>query len=220
MTRLDPTCNERLHTERRERRRNPAWSDQAAGYWDSVLEARIVKVMPGEHRLGDRADEWLATVLGSCVSACIRDPERGIGGLNHFMLPGAARSGWAGATNGMRYGHFAMEKLLNDLIKAGAARERLEIKLFGGANVLESSLKIGDTNVAFVRRYLQDERLAIAAEDLGGTWPRRILFNAVTGRVLRLELKRDTDRLVFAEEISLRRRLQARRVEGTVELFE
>ena len=189
-------------------------------YYDPQIKGMVVKVLPGEHYVTEKPDEVLVTVLGSCVSACIRDPLREVGGMNHFMLPGEARGRWGEATHEMRYGQFAMEQLINDVLKRGARRERLEVKLFGGANVIQSSLRIGSSNAEFARTFMREEQLKIAAEDLEGEFPRRIHYFPMTGRVQRLEMRRDPDRQVFDGELSYRDRLRKQKVEGDVELFE
>jgi chemotaxis protein CheD len=140
--------------------------------------------------------------------------------MNHFMLPGEARDGWGEASSEMRYGQFAMERLINDILMHGGRRERLEAKLFGGANVIRSSLRIGTSNAEFVRRFMRAERLVIAAEDLEGEFPRRIHYFPSTGRVQRLELRREPDRFVFDSELLYREHLKEQTVEGAIELFE
>ena len=189
-------------------------------YWDNSLDAYVVKVLPGEHYVTRAGDEAISTVLGSCVAACIRDPVAMVGGMNHFMLPGEVRGTWSGATNEMRYGQFAMEKLINDIMRCGGRRERLEVKLFGGANVMHSSMKIGDSNAEFVLSFMKTEGLTIAAQDLGGDAARRINFFPLTGRVFRLELRRQPDVEVFETELSYRDRLRQQDVGGSIELFD
>lgn len=190
-------------------------------YYDPDFAAMAVKVLPGEHFVTADPALMLVTVLGSCVAACIRDPVIGVGGMNHFMLPGEARPSWREANSSMRYGHFAMEQLINDILAHGGRRDRLEIKLFGGANVLQTTgLKIGNDNIAFVHAYLTDENLQIAAEDLGGKHPRRVHYFPMTGRVFRLVLKREPDNEVFRRELTYREKLRQQAVEGSIELFE
>jgi chemotaxis protein CheD len=189
-------------------------------YWDNSLDAYVVKVLPGEHYVTRAGDEAISTVLGSCVAACIRDPVAMVGGMNHFMLPGEVRGTWSGATNEMRYGQFAMEKLINDIMRCGGRRERLEVKLFGGANVMHSSMKIGDSNAEFVLSFMKTEGLTVAAQDLGGDAARRINFFPLTGRVFRLELRRQPDVEVFEAELSYRDRLRQQDVGGSIELFD
>jgi chemotaxis protein CheD len=124
----------------------------------------------------------------------------------------------------MRYGNHAMEELINDLLRRGARRDSLEIKVFGGGNVVASmntgtTMPVGDRNAAFVRRYLSEEGFQICAEDLGGPHPRRIHFFPRIGKVVRLFLKKDVERAVLTRELSYRTRLKDVPVEGDVELF-
>jgi len=153
-------------------------------YFDRDHGTMAVKILPGEFYVSTRG-EIIVTVLGSCVSACIRDRELGIGGMNHFMLPhGHPDSRWAQClSQAARYGTFAMESLLNEMYKLGAKRERLEIKVVGGGRVLVQMSDIGSRNATFVREFLRTEKLPIAGEDLGGDWPRKVVYMPETGRV-------------------------------------
>ncbi len=190
-------------------------------WFDPTFKIMAVKVLPGEHYVSTAGQEMVVTVLGSCVAACVWDPHHRIGGMNHFMLPDSGSD--VPVDKSMRYGNFAMEELLNDVLRRGARREALEIKVFGGGNVLPSigntTVPIGDRNAAFVRRYLREEGYRIAAEDLGGIHPRRIHFFPRLGKVIRLFLKKDVERAVLNRELSYRSRLQEVPVEGEVELF-
>jgi chemotaxis protein CheD len=158
-------------------------------------------------------------VLGSCVAACIRDPLAGIGGMNHFMLPSHKSGDWGGDLKSTRFGNFAMEKLINELIKAGCTRDRMEIKVFGGANVTESTNAVGSDNSAFVIRYLEAEGLRCAAQDLGGTLPRRINYYPATGRVVRRLLGMNERGVVDREEHDYGKRLLKQQPAGEIELF-
>ncbi|PWT71548.1 MAG: chemoreceptor glutamine deamidase CheD [Proteobacteria bacterium] len=179
----------------------------------------MVKVFPGEFHIARKADETLVTVLGSCVSACIRDPRNGIGGMNHFMLPSGEADAWGGASQSTRYGNFAMEKLINELIKAGCSRENMEIKVFGGGNVTTSSSMVGTKNANYVLRYLQAEGLKCAVQDLGGDYPRRIQYSPATGRVVRRLLGRTDTAWVAQEETKYARQLATEKVAGEIDLF-
>jgi chemotaxis protein CheD len=187
--------------------------DPSAGTW-------MVKVFPGEFYVTDRPDETLVTVLGSCVAACIRDPRRGIGGMNHFMLPQGRAGGWGRDSESARFGNFAMEKLINELMKLGCGRENLEIKVFGGGNVTESNIAVGTDNAQFVLRYLEAERLRCVAQDLGGRFPRRIHYSPATGRAVRRLLGRDASSAVARDELEHATRLSSRALGGEIELFE
>ncbi|WP_411837093.1 chemotaxis protein CheD [Paracoccus sp. ME4] len=139
---------------------------------------RVIHVVQGEHAISDSPDVVLTTVLGSCVSACIMDADRGIGGLNHFLLPDAGPGG-----PDIRYAAAAMEVLVNGLMRRGAVRGRMRAKLFGGARMMAGLPDIGQRNADAARRFLQDEGIALVASDLCGTQARRIRFWPVIGRV-------------------------------------
>ena len=165
-----------------------AGSDGVQRFWDAVNARWTVKVAPGEYYV-TRGDEVISTVLGSCISACIRDPVADVGGMNHFMLPecsyGGSDNQWLDPTAGLatRYGSYAMESLLNSLLRLGACRERLEIKLFGAGRMLTTLADVGQRNIEFVREYLKTEGLQAAAEDLGEIYPRRIAYFPASGKV-------------------------------------
>jgi chemotaxis protein CheD len=194
----------------------------AAGrrFFDSANSAWMVKVFPGEYYVTSKADEVLVTILGSCVSACIRDPRTGIGGMNHFMLAQGQEQSWGGDAQSTRYGNFAMEKLLNELLKAGCSRNSLEIKVFGGGNVTDTKNLIGTQNCEFVLRYLEGEGLTCAAQDLGGQYPRRIHYYPSTGRVVRRILAGTEKSMIVREESEYAGRLSSRKIAGDIELFE
>ena len=191
----------------------------ARRYFDPAQGSWIVKVLPGEFYVTPKSDEVIATILGSCVSACIRDRHVGIGGMNHFMLPLAHERGWGDDPQSTRYGNFAMEKLINELIKSGCSRERMEIKVFGGGNVTDSNQLIGTQNAEFVLRYLQAEGLTCAAQDLGGQLPRRIHYFPQTGRVVRRILGGSDKAVIAREESAYANRLSTTRTSGEIQLF-
>lgn len=188
-------------------------------FYDAVNGCWIVKVFPGEYYVTNRPDESVVTVLGSCVTACIRDPVAGVGGMNHFMLPYSELGTWGDTARSTRFGNFAMEKLINGLIKAGCARERMEIKVFGGANVTETGNEVGTDNSTFVLRYLASEGLCCAVRDLGGTLPRRLHYDPMTGRVVRRLLGLGEAPAVRREEDGFASRLVAQAPCGDIELF-
>lgn len=196
-----------------------AWDDGRRRYFDAGLGMTVVQVLQGDHYVTSRKDEVLTTVLGSCISACIRDPLLGCGGMNHFLLPDGGGADDSVSVR-MRYGAYAMERLINDILARGGRRERLEIKVFGGGNVVAGLGGVGHRNADFVEAYLEAERLAIAASHLRGTLPRRIQYVPRSGRVRLRELSTDTARDIAARE----RRRQVRVVQATaagdVELFD
>jgi len=173
-------------------------------FWDPQISSWNVKILPGEYYV-TRGEEAISTVLGSCISACACDPVKKVGGMNHFMLPEDASTGpnnWLDPSIGLatRYGSYAMESLINDLLKLGATRERLEIKVFGGGRVLSGVTDVGARNIAFVRSYLQLEGYRILAEDLGGTQPRKVIYFPTTGRVKMRRLRPVENRIISHHE--------------------
>lgn len=189
-------------------------------FFDAASSSWVVKVFPGEYYMTAKPDEVLVTVLGSCVSACIRDPHAGIGGMNHFMLPHSQAGSWAGDMQSSRFGNFAMEKLLNELLKAGCSRNSLEIKVFGGGNVTDSQNEIGTENSSFILRYLEAEGLRCTAQDLRGQLPRRIHYTPVTGKVLRRLLGTSDSFSVAREEKEYVSRLSQHSTGGEIQLFD
>lgn len=189
--------------------------------WDPRLRMYAVRVQPGECYTTAASDETIITVLGSCVSACIRDPRTGYGGLNHFMLPESETGEWSGVSAVLRYGNYAMEVLINAVLRTGCGREGLEIKLFGGANLNEGPSRVGSKNAAFVLKYLEDEGFSPVSVDLGGTHPRVIHYVPSTGTVRRIFRKRlEEDRIIAERERRYTRELVVKPPEGDIELFD
>ena len=188
--------------------------------FDPATNTWMVKIFPGEFYITANSDETLVTVLGSCVAACIRDPRLGIGGMNHFMLPQGRSGGWGKDAQSTRFGNFAMEKLINELLKAGCSRDSLEIKLFGGGNVTDSNIAVGSGNAEFALRYVEAERLRCVAQDLGGRFPRRIHYSPIDGKVVRRLLGREASGAVMREEMEHAQRLSTRAPAGEIELFD
>lgn len=192
------------------------------GYYDPKFNAQALKVLPGEY-LVTANDVMLVTVLGSCVSACIRDPLAGVGGMNHFMLPEAESEGRASSwgAESTRYGSYAMEMLINELLKRGASRSRLETKVFGGGAVLAGFThnNVGERNGRFVLDYLHNEGLSISGQDLFDVYPRRVHYFPRTGKVMVKRLPSANDTEVLASESLYRSRLKESPTTGSVELF-
>lgn len=200
--------------------RQPESDGQANNfYFDRSHDIEAAKVLPGEYFVTDK-DMLLVTVLGSCVSACIRDPLFGIGGMNHFMLPDAGRD--AGPLSASaRYGVFAMELLINQLLKRGARRSALEAKVFGGGNVLRglTQANVGQRNAGFVLKFLETENIPVRARDLGDAYPRKVYYFPRSGRVLVKKLRDMHNNTILERELDYGSRLQTTRVAGEVELF-
>ena len=190
-------------------------------YFDRTFDCEAAKISPGEYYYTDK-DMVIVTVLGSCVSACIRDTVTGIGGMNHFMLPdSAAADKDSPVSESMRYGTYAMEVLINQLLRNGARRENLEAKIFGGGNVLKSftTINVGDRNAIFVRKFLKEERIRVTSEDLLDIYPRKVYYFPKTGRVLVKKLKNmHNDTLVKREE-EYASKLKTTSVGGEIDLF-
>jgi len=192
-------------------------------YYDRTFDSDAAKILPGEYYFTHK-DMLIVTVLGSCVAACIRDRVSGIGGMNHFMLPygGDADSPVSAS---MRYGTYAMEILINQVLKAGAKRENLEAKVFGGGAVLRgfTAINVGERNAQFVREYLHAEQIRVIAEDLNSTYARKVYYFPRSGRVLVKKIDRMNNNTLANREQDYASRLQANAeanaVAGDVELF-
>lgn len=187
-------------------------------YYDRNFQADAAKILPGEYYVSAEG-MLLVTVLGSCVAACIRDVESGIGGMNHFMLPDDGGRETFGSS--ARYGTYAMEVLINHLLKKGARRNRMEAKVFGGGAVLASlsSSNVGIRNAEFVLEYLKTEKIPVVAKDLLDSYPRKVYFFPQSGRVLVKKLHRVHNETLFSRERDYKDRLSGAKVEGDVELF-
>ncbi len=156
--------------------------------FDRKFGKEIVVIQPGEHYVTTNPEEGIATVLGSCIAVCLTDTYARIRGMNHFMLPGDLRNEEIYRSRSGRYGMFAMETLINEMMKRGARREHLTAKMFGGAHLLNfrrTDGNISETNIVFARTYLAFEEIPIMATDVGGTTGRKIIFlDGEGGRVL------------------------------------
>ena len=195
---------------------------QPSQYYDPQFACDIVKIKPGEF-YATTQPLIIATVLGSCVSACIRDTARGGAGMNHFMLPQqsqTAREEPGGPAVALRYGVFAMESLINEFIKRGSQRRDLEAKVFGGASVMTFTHgDIGKLNAEFVLEYLALEGINIVAIDLGGPLPRRIMQFVDSGAVYVKYLARLKNNTIETREVAYARSLGRMREEVAVEMF-
>ena len=189
-------------------------------YFDSEHGIDAAKILPGEYYVTSR-DMVLVTVLGSCVCACIRDTQSGIGGMNHFMLPDAGTDQESPVSLSARYGAFAMEVLINSLISLGAQRSLLEAKVFGGGNVLPgmTTMNIGQRNADFALSFLGAEKIRIAARDLIDVYPRKVYFFPKSGKVLVKKLRNIHNDTIYQREIDYSTRLIKGEVAGAVELF-
>jgi chemotaxis protein CheD len=192
-------------------------------HWDPQVDRWCAKILPGEYFVTTE-DEGITTVLGSCISACFRDPALGIGGMNHFMLPednSGGTSSWIAGTDGLstRYGSYAMERLINDLMKLGASRSRFEVKLFGGGKILSTMTDVGARNIEFARRFLKLEAFKVISEDVGDVFPRRVMYFPDTGRVLIKRLRSLDCHTIASRETQYLGTLSKAPTTGEVELF-
>lgn len=185
-------------------------------YWDATASSWIVQILPGEYYVSDQ-NEIITTILGSCISTCIRARNVPLAGMNHFMLPNEPGQDMKGAA--LRYGSYAVERLINELVKHGANRSTLEVKVFGGGRVIKSQTDIGASNIRFVREYFQEEGIEIKSEDVGGACARRVRYHCATGRVQIKQLPVGEASDVIQSEQSFQSRLVRERVSGEVELF-
>jgi chemotaxis protein CheD len=180
----------------------------------------LAKILPGEYYVTS-PPEGVTTLLGSCVAACIRDPIAGVGGMNHFLLPDSNFPAMGLASDANRYGAWAMESLINTILKGGGNRSRLELKIFGGANMGSSRQTIGAQNIAFVEEYAAREGLRVEARSVGGNSARKVVYNPGSGRVRVLKLPPIQQRALELEERELQQKVdRAIHEMGPVELFD
>jgi len=191
---------------------------EPALYYDRNFERDAAKILPGECYV-TALDMVLVTVLGSCVAACLRDPVAKLGGMNHFMLPEASVDESI-ASQPTRYGVYAMELLVNDILRRGGRRERLEAKVVGGGNVLRGfgAGTVGERNAEFVLRFLDTEGIPVVGRDLLERHPRKVYYFPATGRLLVKELRSLNNDTLAKREQQYRARLAAE-AHGKIELF-
>ena len=179
--------------------------------------------MPGEYYYTNER-EYIATTLGSCVSACIWDEKHKVGGMNHFMLPLTDKDHsevtWGSLpTDATRYGNFAMEFLINEILKHGGEKGEFQVKLFGGGKVLEGAGDIGARNIEFVLDYVKTEGLNLVSQDLGDVYPRKVLFDPLTGRAWMKRIQDTMDTTLKAREDEYRKTIKVDNIDGDVDLF-
>lgn len=188
-------------------------------YVDPKNKRKMVRIGPGAYFVTSGDDEVLAAVLGSCIALCVRDPKTGIGGMNHFMLP-VESAGKARPDNvDLRYGAHAMEALINEVLATGCPRSRMEVKVFGGADLLGASQPVGTLNAQFAMDYLDRERMPVAAQDIGGKEPRRVEFSPASGRARVKLIKDDAMHEIRDVEERFQRQLRRANADTGVELF-
>lgn len=196
--------------------------DHIGRFYDPVHHMMTAKILPGELYVTTH-DEAIVTVLGSCVSACIWDRRAGIGGMNHFMLPTTGDqtrvADFAHASEAARYGTFAMEALINAILKFGGRRAALQIKIVGGGCVLRGATDVGARNIEFVREFIRNEGLDVVGEHVGGVLPRKVWFHPLSGRALVKELKSTATSTVANRERQYATQIGNESKGGDIELF-
>lgn len=173
---------------------------------DRRFPHEIASILPGELFVS-KEPMVVYTVLGSCISACIRDPQVGVGGMNHFMLPepNGRDDSWGEST---RYGSFAMESLINEIIKRGGNKHRLEVKLFGAGKIYDGNIDVGMRNANWVLKYLSAEGLSPVKTDLGDVYPRKVYYFTESGRVLLKRIERVKNRTIYERETEYATKIQ------------
>ena len=185
-------------------------------YFDAHFHNDAVKVLPGEYFVHDE-DMLITTTLGSCIAACLWDRQQRVGGMNHFMLP----DGSAGAGANGRYGGFAMDLLIGEMVKRGATRSTMEAKVFGGGAVIGgmSSLNVGERNTSFVMDYLRTERITVVSKDVLDIYARKVCFLPASGKAMVKRLaSTNTDALAAQERAAAAEAMPASSG-GSVDLF-
>jgi chemotaxis protein CheD len=191
--------------------------------WNSQFESYSARILPGEFYVTKSA-EGVATTLGSCIAACIRDRVTGIGGMNHFMLPASDVSDLAAVkasslSDATRYGNYAMEHLINEIMRNGGRRQNLEVKVFGGGRIISGMTDVGLANITFVRDYLATEGLSVVAEDVGDIFPRMVIFFPATGIARVKRLRSLHNNTIVDQERQYIDSIKKQPVSGEVELF-
>ena len=193
----------------------PSGYNHVKRYFDPVNNCQAAKLLPGEYYATAR-NEMITTVLGSCVSACIFDARKGLGGMNHFMLPGAySRAEDASA----RYGLYAMESLINAILKLGCRKEDLRAKLFGGGQIIANMTSVGQQNIRFAKAFLSAEGIPLDSADLGLVYPRKINFFPATGKVMVKRLKSLNNTTIEDREAQYMQALTTGSIAGEIDLF-
>jgi chemotaxis protein CheD len=175
---------------------------------DSRFPHEIASILPGEFFVS-RTPMVVYTVLGSCISACIRDPVAQVGGMNHFMLPEPKETGHDSWGESTRYGSYAMESLINEILKRGGVKSRLEVKLFGAGKIYDGNIDVGSRNAEWVMAFLKTEGLQADKVDLGDVFPRKIYYFTDSGRVLVKKIERVKNRTIVDREAQYAAKMQA-----------
>lgn len=190
---------------------------------DKKRQVVVAKILPGEFYV-TKENEIISTVLGSCISACIWDEVLGIGGMNHFMLPAKkdmhGAEGWhLDSSYTCRYGHWAMEYLINEIIKNGGRRENMIAKVFGGGKIVPNMSDVGMSNINFVRHFFKTEEIPVIAHDVGGPWPRKVIFHPNSGVAKVKKLRSMHNDTIQRREKAYMTDIEHQKDESDIELF-
>ncbi len=197
--------------------------DHVNRYLDRDHGVIAAKILPGEYYVTSE-NELITTVLGSCISACVRDKESGIGGMNHFMLPETTEAKMKQGSDAMignatRYGNYAMEHLINTILSNGGKRKNLEVKVFGGGKIIPTLSDVGQSNINFILDYIDQEGLLLVSQDLGDIYPRKVIYFPQTGKVGMKKIQDLHNDTIAQRERQYSRNIKDLPVEGDVELF-
>ncbi len=191
--------------------------------WNEKEQITEAKILPGEFYVTTR-NERIFTVLGSCIAVCVRDIKTGVGGMNHFMLPIISHERLNEQSSAIigtatRYGNFAMEHLVNNILKNGGRRGFLEVKVFGGGRVMKAMTDVGQKNIDFIFEYLASEGFRVTAQDVGDVYPRKVLFYPATGRARVRKIQDPNVEVIVSRELVYKKAMENLKVESEIELF-
>ncbi|TDR06651.1 chemoreceptor glutamine deamidase CheD [Marinomonas communis] len=189
-------------------------------YFDRQFDTDAMKVLPGEY-YATADDMMITTLLGSCVAVCLYDPISKVGGMNHFLLPEGDPNDLLSASG--RYGVYAMEMLINHLVKLGGRRDRFRAKIFGGGAVIRGMVQnnVGKNNAEFIQSFLQNEEIPVDASDLLDIYPRRVNFFPVSGKAMMKKLKNHYDNELIDNELRYKKAVveSSQTDSGDIDLF-
>ena len=214
---VQPAMNARKDRLERLKSRVAKPGEASFFFYDAHFQAEAVKVLPGEYFVFNE-DVLIMTTLGSCIATCLWDRQAKIGGMNHFMLP----DNGGGASDSGRYGSYAMELLINEMLKMGASRLTLEAKVFGGGAVISgmNTINVGERNTAFVMEYLKTERIPVVSKDVLEIYPRKVCFFPHSGKAMVKRLApTNPDAIVQQDRLAAQKVVPVSTGGGSIDLF-
>ena len=146
-----------------------------------MIALKKYTVFPGQYMITS-VPALVTTVLGSCVSVCLWDGQAGIGGMNHYLLPGTEED----EVGNMNRGITSIQLLVKSMLNRRATIENLEAKVFGGCNSLykeNNFFRVGERNAAIALEILKEFNIPVRAKHVGGSYGRKIIFDTGTGKV-------------------------------------